>query len=476
MESMEIREGKKNHEVPMIEEKKIRNKKQIRKLLYDKFIRPMQAKRTNYVGVEFEFPILNLRKEAVNFALCHKLAEAFAVHFHMDTIHRDRENHIYLASNPLTGDSLSFDCSYNTLELSFGPESDIHVLEGRFHDYYNFIQNFLSMEQHTLTGMGVNPYHDFNHSQPVPVGRYEMLYHYLKSAGKYGAKDYHDFPDYGMYSCASQVQLDVSEDTVCTVLNAFNRLEPFKAVLMANSLFSSRPDHLLNRDYFWKKSSHGINPKNVHMFTEDFHNVEELLSYYENVSLFCTEREGHYLSFAPLPLSQYFMQEKIKGDYEENGQCRNLYFQPQPQDIAYLRTYHLESLTFRGTVEFRSVCMQPVAELWASPALHAGLIRKAGELQNLILHSPYGKENPIKLREKWSRKNWQDQEDTEILSGFLMEILDLAKAGLEERGYGEEGYLHPLYKRAQSLLSPATELELLLKKGESMEDCILAYR
>ena len=37
---------------------------------------------------------------------------------------RDDNEHIYLAVDDKTGDGLSYDCSYNTLEFSFGKEED----------------------------------------------------------------------------------------------------------------------------------------------------------------------------------------------------------------------------------------------------------------------------------------------------------------------------------------------------------------
>ena len=38
------------------------------------------------------------------------------------TDRKDDDGYIYLAASPKTGDSISYDCSYNTLEFSFGVE------------------------------------------------------------------------------------------------------------------------------------------------------------------------------------------------------------------------------------------------------------------------------------------------------------------------------------------------------------------
>ena len=60
------------------------NKEIIREAIYQKYITPTQRKANDYVGVEFELPIVNLKKQAVDFDVVHALAEAFVSHFHFD--------------------------------------------------------------------------------------------------------------------------------------------------------------------------------------------------------------------------------------------------------------------------------------------------------------------------------------------------------------------------------------------------------
>lgn len=60
--------------------------------------------------------------------------------------------------------------------------------------------------------MGVNPYRIYNHNVPIPNGRYRMLFHHLGSYKKYQLPMYfHDYPEFGTFSSASQVQLDNSK-------------------------------------------------------------------------------------------------------------------------------------------------------------------------------------------------------------------------------------------------------------------------
>ena len=80
----------------------------------------------------------------------------------------DDDGFIYNAFSSRSGDDLSFDCSYNTLELSFGKEEDINVLYDRFRTYYSFIRDFLLPRGHTLTGLGINPNWDVNNTADHP--------------------------------------------------------------------------------------------------------------------------------------------------------------------------------------------------------------------------------------------------------------------------------------------------------------------
>lgn len=444
--------------------------------IYEKYIRPIQRPRRRYAGVEFELPIVNLDRKPVDFTVVHALTDAFASKFGLDEIHRDDEGNIYSAVNERNGDDLSYDCSFNTLEFSFGVEEDLNVIYGRFADYYTFVQTFLADYHHTLTGMGVNPYHEINNDIPIPNGRYRMLLHHLQSYTKYGDSIlFHHTPDFGLFCAASQVQLDAQADTVIDTLNAFARLEPLKALLFANSPYG---DLLCSRDHFWKHSLHGLNPHNVDTYETKLHSTDELLAYIRSMSIYCLERDGKYINFAPTPLEQYFASGRITGEYFDGRQYQSITFAPRLEDLAYLRSFKFEDLTYRGTIEFRSVCEQPVSEIMAPAAFHAGLIEMVPELTALldadksIYQQGY---SPSELRELFVRRELPDFLDRDAASALLTQVLDLAKAGLQKRGMGEEHFLEPLYHRARYLLSPARQMVEGLEAGVPLEEYIKDY-
>ena len=122
--------------------------------LKEKYIDPTRRPRERYAGIEVEMPILNLDKKPVDFGIVHRLEREFSGHFGFFPEARDDEGNVYLTADPKTGDSLSFDCSYNNLELSLGKVSDLNEAQRRFFMYYDFLQEKLGAHHYTLTGMG----------------------------------------------------------------------------------------------------------------------------------------------------------------------------------------------------------------------------------------------------------------------------------------------------------------------------------
>ena len=447
--------------------------------IYNRYIVPTRRKRTRLAGLEFELPIVNKKEAPVNFEVIHQVTDKFISTFSFSNISRDDEGCIYLAIDDRTGDGLSYDCSYNTLEFSFGKEEDMNVLYKRFCQYYTYIQKELCKEGHMLTGMGINPRYTVNQNIPVVSERYRMLFHHLSSYERYdNCIPFHSYPNFGLFSCASQIQLDVEETQVVPMLNTFTRLEPFKSLILANSLWGEKAEILCSRDNFWRNSLHGLNRHNVDMYNVEFDTTDEVVRYIKSMSLYCVEREGRYINFPPIVLSKYFSSDQIKGEYFDGNGYREVTFHPEISDLQYLRSFKFEDLTFRGTVEFRSVCEQPVGEIMASGALHAGLMENMEALSELlkndtsIYHNGY---NASELRRMFNRRKKADIFCWKEVSSQLLSIVELAEDGLKKRGYGEEHFLSPLYERAEKILSPARQMAEGMENGKLLEDYIEEY-
>ena len=431
--------------------------------------------------MEIELPIVNLNNEAVDFSVVHRLTAAFLAHFGFTATGYDEEGQVYAAVHEETGDVFSYDCSYNNMEFSFGKETTLRAVHSRFKEYYSFVQAFFRPFNHTLTGMGINPHRELNRTEPIANGRYKMLFHHLSSFTKYACLPmyFHRYPQFGMFSSASQVQLDVSREKLPEVIRTFNTLEPIKGLLFANSVLLGEDEDLLCcRDMLWENSTHGINPHNVGMYDCDIRTEDDLLHYISTASIYCAEREGHYLCFPPVNILDYFTLDSLTGEYAENGKLHRMTFQPRPEDIAYLRTFKFEDLSFRGTIEFRSACEQPVRDIMTVAAFQTGLMEVLPELNERLDNAGFLYDQGysyLELRELLVKRHLPDfvrEEDLEVLLG---DVIDLAAEGLRRRGRGEEKFVQNLYSRAAHLMSPARVQVEGLESGVPLEYYINDY-
>ncbi|MBR5623829.1 glutamylcysteine synthetase [bacterium] len=453
----------------------------IEEAIYKKYIAPTQKKRGEYIGIEIEMPIVNLSNQPVIESVAHGMAEAFRKHFSFKVASKDSEGEPYNLIEGKSGDSLSFDCSYSNLEFSMGKRRTIFEIKESFDKYYAYVAKYLKRHGHAVTGMGVNPNYNINHNYPIPSERYRMLLHYLRSyknhVGEKGTR-FHARPDFGTFTSASQVQLDVDFANLIDTLNVFGLLEPYKILLFANSPSREYPDLLCSRNIFWEESMHGYNKRNVGLFNKALKSVDDLVAYIKKTSIYCVERDGKYFDFDPVPVSEYFKLDRLTGRYFDGKRYRVKTIVPQIEDIKYLRTFKLEDLTYRGTVEYRSACCQPIKDSMTVAAFHTGLIEKLPDLKELLEKDNviYGKGyDAANLQHRFSARKLPSFADERKVKEQLLRILALSESGLQKRGFGEEVFLKALFERAEKLTNPAKELLAGLGEGKPIKEFVERY-
>ncbi len=453
----------------------------IRKKLHQQFIKPTYKKK-NFIGIEIEIPIVNLDKKAVDFNIVHKVTSKFQKQyddFKKDGI--DYDGNVFSVKNKKNDDIVCYDCSYNNIEFAMGREKDLFSINERFTDYYSFVKESFEEYNHTLTGMGINPYRKYNQEVAIPSERYLMLYHHLKSFTRYKhiPMDFHNYPEYGMFSSASQVQLDVHKDDLVKTINVFSKIEPIKALLFSNSVLIDENKHVTCfRDALWEYSTHGINPRNIGMYGVDFKDMSDLEDYLYSLNIYCVMRNGSYINFPTMSLEDYFKKDYVRGEIYDNGEYRQIDVKPSIGDINYVRPFKFINITFRGTVEFRSICTQPIKDSMSVAAFHLGLNSKLDELDdlisndNIIYHKGY---TATELRKLLIQDEIPSVFNKDDLCKLSKNVLDLAKDGLNERGIGEEVFLKPLYGRIKHRTNPGKYIIDSLNSGMDLEKIIKDY-
>ena len=459
----------------MIDEEIIRNK------LYSEFIKPTNQDK-NYIGIEIEIPIINLDKKAVDFNTVHEITGRFQRQYSDFKVDgTDYDGNVFALKDPKTDDIVCYDCSYNNIEFAMGREKELFTIHERFTEYYSFVKEAFEEHNHTLTGMGINPYRKYNVNEPIPSERYLMLYHHLKSVNNYSdvPMHFHKYPEYGMFSSASQVQLDVNRQNLVQTINVFSKIEPIKALLFSNSvLYGENNQYTCFRDALWEYSTHGVNPHNIGVYDVEFKDINDLQSYLESLNMYCVMRDGAYINFPSMNLLEYFSRDYVRGEIYCMGRYREIDILPCVNDIKHLRPFKFINLTFRGTVEFRSICTQPIRDSMSVAAFHLGLKDKLDELEEImnndevIYHNGY---TAGELRKLLIQNRVPEFIDEAELCKLTRSIVDLAGEGLGQRGIGEEIFLNPLYERIKNHSNPGKHIIESIQNGVNIEELIRDY-
>ena len=413
-------------------------------LLKKRYLENIKENPDLFVGIELEYPIVNLESEATDIEVVKDLFRYLpsVLGFTIEKVD-DFGNPIQLL-DPVSQDTILFEVAYTTVEFAFGRAKSIQEVEERFRDYMGLIQKKLGETNHAIVGSGIHPYWEKNENQPVAYPRYQMLMNYLKLSRTVPRTDLHDYPQYGAFICGSQVQLDVSKSNYLRVINVFTQIEAAKAHLFANSVFSGADwDTKVSRDIFWEKSMHGIYPENVGVNARLFKDENDFFDYLDHSAIFTAERDGETYYFYPIQARDYFATPEIQA-FSLNGD--EVLISPQEKDFETHRSYQYQDLTTRGTVEFRSVCTQSLERTFASAAFHLGLLVNLDKLVAYLETAPFFKEfgRDYKfLRRQFSKKKLTYEEKTAIIE-FSKDLLLLAEEGLEMRNKQEMTYLQPL--------------------------------
>ena len=414
-------------------------KQQAIKLLKEKYLSNMKEDSKLFVGVELEFPIVETNGNKTNIEVTKNLFRILAnlSDFEVEKID-DNQNPIQLI-HCSSKDRILFELSYNTIEFAFERACSINEVAKRFEDYLKIIQPILQENNHEIQGHGIHPLWKENDNSPVKIERYKMLIAFLAMNGT-GMKT-HSYPSYGAFICGNQVQLDVRHDNYLRIINAFNKIEAVKAYLFSNSEFSAEVwDTKIARDIFWEESLHGYYKENVGIYPKDYQSEQEFFNNLARTAIFTATRGSKSYYFKPIRVEDYLDQKEITA-YTADGNEKII--NPVKEDLKQHRSYQFQDLTARGTVEFRSVCTQPLETTFAPIAFELGLFVELEKLENYLEDSSYFKneeQDYRKLRKKYSKKILS-KEEKEAIQSFSKDLLDIAEAGLMKRGYKEEKFL-----------------------------------
>lgn len=409
-------------------------------LLKEKYLSHMKRSPEVFVGIELEFPIVEVHGKKTDINVTKKLFRELALDVEFEVEKRDQENNPVQLIHKASKDRILFELSYNTIEFAFEKAKSIHQVDQRFKNHLKKIQPILQQYHHEIKGYGIHPQWKQNDNRPVQIERYQMLMAFLAMKGT--GMDTHPYPDYGAFICGNQLQLDVNRENYLRVINAFNQIEAAKAYLFPNSEFPEASwNTKIARDLFWEKSLHGYFEENVGLYPKKYRCEDEFFENLVKTAIFTAVRGDKFYYFKPIRVQDYLDQNEIVA-YTADG--KGTVITPLKDDIKQHRSYQFQDLTSRGTVEFRSTCTQPLENTFAPIAFEVGLFNQLEKLEEYLENCKFlnTKERDLrKLRKKYSKIKLSKEEESKIQE-FSHDLLTIARLGLIERGYGEEIYLN----------------------------------
>ena len=144
-------------------------------LLKKRYLDNIQDKPESYIGVELEFPIVNLSHQATDITVTKSVMFHLKESLFFEVERYDQDGCPVQLIDRKSEDRILFEVSYNTIEFAFGKAKKIQDIEERFNQYMKVIQAFLKPYNHAIQGFGVHPYWYLNDNRAVKLPRYQML-------------------------------------------------------------------------------------------------------------------------------------------------------------------------------------------------------------------------------------------------------------------------------------------------------------
>jgi glutamate--cysteine ligase len=130
----------------------------------------------------------------------------------------------------------------------------------------------------------------------------------------------------------------------------------------------------------------------------------------------------------------------------------------------------------RGTIEIRSSCTQPFADIFTPVAFYTGLVNRIDAGLELVKN--FLENNGIRQVNSVLRRKavlGETIAPAEKMAGFLKELVNLVYQGLAGRGCGKEILLEALRAECGKIRCPAAKELDRLQKGLKLDELIKEY-
>ncbi|XP_047095040.1 glutamate--cysteine ligase B, chloroplastic-like [Lolium rigidum] len=293
-------------------------------------------------------------------------------------------------------------------------------------------------------GLGFQPKWPLSDIPIMPKGRYEIMRNYMPKVGSLGL-------DMMFRTCTVQVNLDFSsEQDMISKFRASLALQPIATAIFANSPFKEgKPNGFLSlRSHIWTDTDNNRSGMLPFVFDNSF-GFEQYVDYALDVPMYFVYRNKKYLDCTGMSFRDFMVGKlpQVPGELPTLNDWEN-----------HLTTIFPE-VRLKRYIEMRGADGGPWRRLCALPAFWVGLLYDEESLQSILdMTADWTKEEREMLRRKVPVTGLKTPFRDGYVRDLAEDVLQLAKNGLERRGYKEVGFLREVDEVVRTGVTPAERL------------------
>ncbi len=336
------------------------------------------------------------------------------------------------------------------IELSGAPLKTLHQTCSEVHDHLKQVKQLAEKMQIGFVGLGYHPKRTAKDMPWMPKGRYKIMGDYMPKVGSLGR-------EMMQATCTVQVNLDFdSEDHMVKMFRVAVALQPIATALWANSPFKEgKPSGYLSyRSQIWTDTDSDRCGMLPFVFDDGF-GFEQYVDYILDVPMYFVYRDGKYINAAGHSFRDFMAGklEVLPGD------------RPTIKDFEDHLSTAFPEVRLKQFLEMRGADGGSWDRLCALPAFWVGLLYDQNSLDVAWdMVKDWTVEEMEQLRIDVPEFALAATLRNQTVQEISLAALELSHHGLNNRnnldkvGMNETHFLKPLFRIAESGLTPAEEL------------------
>lgn len=393
---------------------------------------PVEIVHPRIVGREAEFPVVDARGASVD---VRRLWSSLISQG--DFVEKtDPANPNLIVA--LEGEEYSYalEVGLGTIEVNTRPCDNLFCIERIMQDAVRLLVRAASRFGWRLLGYGIQPVTQPSLSILSPKQRYQSLYRAMGQEWLWYT-----------VTAADQVQIDITRHEALDMLNFCNLISPVIIAFCANSpVYGGRRSEFNSGREGEMELIHASEHRHG-IPAAPFASFEDYVRRSADVQHLILQRDGEVI-----PSSHTFAHTLLEAG-------------PDMEQFLYHEHYIWNSARTRvayGTIEIRPACQQPWDSHMAACALGLGLLEAAIPIETYVREA-LGASYWNAMREYRIRAIARGLLASEPVPGFLQTVLQMAHAGIQQRGFGEERYMQPLWDRLYRRINPARRMRRVFR-------------